>query len=185
MSEDNNIINQILNGDSIAFEVLIKKHYQTVFNICRGFMASDEDAMDMSQEVFIKVYNNLNKFRSESSFFTWIYRICANTCLTQLQKMNRLRICSAEECSLPEDSMTNIGEAIELKELISLVDDELDRMGITTGRIMRMRIFGRDKFKDIAAKLGLSCSTATSIFTRSKRNLQKAVELYNKEADRK
>jgi len=178
------MISRILRGSSDAFEVLITKHYKTVYNICRNFMGDDEDARDMSQEVFIRIYNNLDKFRYESSLNTWIYRICANTCLTQLKQMNRLKTCSTEDCTLPDDKEMSPEDAYELKELTRLVEDELDNMGNTTGKIMRMRLFGMEKFKDIAGKLGLSPSTATSIFTRSKRNLQKVVESYNKEVNK-
>jgi len=184
LNDDRSVVKRILDGDSDAFGELIAKHYQTVYNICRGFMGNDEDAMDMSQEVFIRIYNNLNKFRYESSLFTWIYRICANTCLTQLQKMNRIKYCSAEECNEREDNAIRPEEAVELKELVRLVEDELKHMGETTGKIMHMRLFGMNKFKDIAARLGISSSTTTSIFTRSKRDLQKAVNFYKKEADK-
>lgn len=183
MYSDEKLIKQILSGDKGAFEELIAKHYGTVYSICFNFMSNAEDARDMSQEVFIRIYNNLEKFRYESSLVTWIYRISANTCLTELKKMSRLKICTVDDSPTLEGVGANPEEAVQLKELTKLVEEELDKMGTQTGKIMRMRLYGREKFKDIAEKLGLSLSTATSIFTRSKRNLQKVIEGFYKEVD--
>lgn len=69
------------------FENLYKEYYRMVYQLCLGFLkGSDPQAKDLSQEVFIQVWNNLGKFRNDSSPKTWIYRITVNTCLNYIKK---------------------------------------------------------------------------------------------------
>ncbi|WP_338227124.1 RNA polymerase sigma factor [Algoriphagus taiwanensis] len=71
----------------ISFESLYQAHYRMVFQLCLGFVKGDEDqSKDLAQEVFIQVWNHLDRFRKESSPKTWIYRITVNTCLNHLKK---------------------------------------------------------------------------------------------------
>ncbi|WP_338219255.1 RNA polymerase sigma factor [Algoriphagus sp. oki45] len=69
------------------FDFLYKSHYPMVMQLCMGFMKGDQDqAKDLTQEVFIQVWNNLGKFRQDATPKTWIYRITVNTCLNFLKK---------------------------------------------------------------------------------------------------
>lgn len=71
----------------IRFERLYQDYYRMVFQLCLGFLKGNtEQAKDLSQEAFIQVWNNLGKFREDSSPKTWIYRITVNTCLNFLKK---------------------------------------------------------------------------------------------------
>ena len=68
------------------YKELYKAHYPKVMRLCLGYVAGDEDlAKDLSQEIFIKIWENLENFRSESNISTWIYRISVNTCLSKLR----------------------------------------------------------------------------------------------------
>ncbi len=68
------------------YKQLYKAHYPKVMRLCLGYVAGDEDlAKDLSQEIFIKIWENLENFRSESNISTWIYRISVNTCLSKLR----------------------------------------------------------------------------------------------------
>ncbi|MCU0401798.1 MAG: RNA polymerase sigma factor, partial [Algoriphagus sp.] len=70
-----------------SFDFLYQSHYRMVTQLCMGFVKGDQDqAKDLTQEVFIQVWNNLQSFRQESSPKTWIYRITVNTCLNHLKK---------------------------------------------------------------------------------------------------
>ena len=76
------LINYIKEGDRFSFDKLVSLYEKTVYRICHRFFNNEEDALDATQEVFIKVYRYIDKFEGRSSFKTWIYRIAANTCLT-------------------------------------------------------------------------------------------------------
>ena len=72
------------------FETIYKTHWQKVFRLCMGYVNDTDRANDLAQETFIKVWQQLPKFRNESSIGTWIFRIASNTCLRQIQKENKM-----------------------------------------------------------------------------------------------
>ena len=71
------------------FQTLVLENQDRVYNTCLGFMKDAEEAKDMSQEVFIHVYQNIKKFKGESLLSTWIYRITVNKCLEEMRKKGR------------------------------------------------------------------------------------------------
>ncbi|EDM45086.1 putative RNA polymerase sigma factor [unidentified eubacterium SCB49] len=72
------------------FETIYNTHWQKVFRLCMGYVNDTDRAKDLAQETFIKVWQQLPKFRNESSIGTWIFRIASNTCLRQIQKDNKM-----------------------------------------------------------------------------------------------
>lgn len=87
--KEKDLIIKSKNGDIESFESLIKKYQKLAFNISFRIMGNLEDAKDMSQEAFIKIFKSLDSFKGDSSFSTWLYRIVTNTCLDELRKKNR------------------------------------------------------------------------------------------------
>jgi RNA polymerase sigma-70 factor (ECF subfamily) len=73
-------------GDQDAFEQLVRAHDQSVLRLAMNLLRSPEDAHDVYQEAFLRVYRNLNSFRFDCSFHTWLYRIVTNLCLDQMRK---------------------------------------------------------------------------------------------------
>jgi RNA polymerase sigma-70 factor (ECF subfamily) len=73
-------------GDQEAFEQLVRAHDQSVLRLAMNLLRSPEDARDVYQEAFLRVYRNLDSFRFDCSFHTWLYRIVTNICLDQLRK---------------------------------------------------------------------------------------------------
>ena len=76
------LITNIKEGDKFSFDKLVSLYEKVVYRICHRFFNNEEDALDATQEVFIKVYRYIDRFEGRSSFKTWLYRIAANTCLT-------------------------------------------------------------------------------------------------------
>ena len=73
-------------GDTSAFEELVRAYDQSVLRLALSMLRSPEDARDVYQETFLRVYRNLNQFRFDCSFHTWLYRIATNLCLDQLRR---------------------------------------------------------------------------------------------------
>src|SRR6201985_1541415 len=73
-------------GDQDAFEQLVRTYDQSVLRLAMNLLRSPEDARDVYQEAFLRVYRNLNNFRFDCSFHTWLYRIVTNLCLDQMRK---------------------------------------------------------------------------------------------------
>jgi len=91
-------------GDVEAFERLIEVYQKRVFNIALRMIGNYDDASDLAQEVFIRVYKAINNFKEQSSFSTWIYRITTNVCLDELRKRKNKKIVSLDEYIKYDDS---------------------------------------------------------------------------------
>jgi RNA polymerase sigma-70 factor (ECF subfamily) len=91
MKEDIEIIQEVLEGDRNAFAHIVRKYEVRVRGLCLTMFANQSLAEDAAQEVFIKVYQALSKFRQDSSFSTWLYRIAVNHCKDILRKLARAK----------------------------------------------------------------------------------------------
>jgi len=80
-SEALSIIDRFKKGDEAAFEELILKYQDRIYNLCRHMLGNTHNAEDAAQDTFVKAYRNLKNFKPESSLYTWLYRIAVNTCL--------------------------------------------------------------------------------------------------------
>ena len=86
---DKEIIERVKNGDKKAYDLLVLKYQQRVINLISRFVKNHSDALDVSQETFIKAYRALPNFRGESAFYTWLYRIAVNTAKNHLTVQSR------------------------------------------------------------------------------------------------
>lgn len=86
---DKELINKYLDGNSLAFEELIYRYDRFVLITAIQFCGNEHDAKDIYQDVFIRVINGLPKFKFQSEFSTWLYRITVNVCLTHTSKMKK------------------------------------------------------------------------------------------------
>lgn len=88
-NEDLSIVNRIRQGDPQSYAVLVDRYKDRVFSLVLGIVRSREIAEEVAQDVFIKAYSSINKFREESSFSTWLYRIAYNTAISETRKRKR------------------------------------------------------------------------------------------------
>lgn len=84
--EDLQIIDRFKNGDPSAFEDIVLKYQDKIYNLCRHMLGSAHDAEDAAQDVFLKAYQALTKFQPNASLYTWLYRIAVNTCIDYRRK---------------------------------------------------------------------------------------------------
>ncbi len=95
--DEQTLIQQAQAGKRAAFEELVRRYDRDVFRLALNLLHRPEDARDVYQEAFLKVYKNLHRFRFECSFYTWVYRIVTNVCLDHLRRRN-----SRPEVQAPE-----------------------------------------------------------------------------------
>lgn len=86
---DQHYINQIIEGNTSAFSILLNQYKDLVFTLAYKMLKNKEEAEEVSQDTFIKVFNSINKFKGDSKFSTWIYKITYNTCLDKLKKSKK------------------------------------------------------------------------------------------------
>ncbi len=89
-ADDTKLIERCMSGDRAAFETLLAEYEKPVFNAAYRMLNSRDDARDVTQTVFLKVFENLDKFDPQRRFFSWIYRITLNESINWLGKANRL-----------------------------------------------------------------------------------------------
>ncbi len=85
-SDESRLIGEAQGGSAAAFEEIVQRYDRRVLRIALRFVRSEEDARDIYQEVFLRVYRSLSRFRKDSRFETWLFRIVTNTCLDHLRR---------------------------------------------------------------------------------------------------
>ena len=105
--DDRAVVAEAQAGDRAAFEELVRRYDRDVLRLALNLMKRPEDARDVYQEAFLKVYRNLHRFRFECSFYTWLYRIVTNVCLDHLRRRQ-----SRPEDQAPEVNSGNHDEGI-------------------------------------------------------------------------
>ncbi len=108
---DNQLIINAQKGDMAAFEELVYRYDRHVMNIAKSFRNNDDDAKDIYQEVFLRVYRGLKNFQFKSEFSTWLYRITTNVCIT-MQSRKKTHESIDKEIGHSEDDKTTIADLI-------------------------------------------------------------------------
>src|SRR3954447_13473645 len=101
---DARLLERYRQGDRYAFETLFRKYQTYVYNVSLGMLCNSEDAADVTQETFLRLHRNLDSFRGDSSFSTWLYRVAVNLCITELRRRGRHRYEFLEDVARDEDS---------------------------------------------------------------------------------
>ncbi len=173
------LLDKVKSGDSIAFNQLVTVHQKMVLNICYRFLLNKEDAEDITQEVFIEVFHSIKQFKGDSKLSTWIYRIATSKSLDELKKQKRKKRISEFGKALGLESFTNkvIGfdrpdKTIENKEgyqhLLAALDKlpENQRIALTLSKIEGYRN------PEIAELMQISLTAVDSLIYRAKQNLK-------------
>ena len=135
MSEQQ-LVERAKNGDTKAFEELMKRTQTNIYNLGLRLLGNKEDAADLMQETYIKAYENLNRFEGRSSFSTWLYRIATNNALMKLRKEKSKKVSIEElkkfgdksykiEISDWSENPSSYFKSAELKELLQKAIDSL------------------------------------------------------------
>lgn len=174
------IIKRVLAGDANAFEEIVLANQKNVYNLALKMTKNDDDAQDISQEAFIKAYNQLGNFRAESKLSVWLYRLTYNLCIDFLRKKSKSHIVSLNEYKddsgdffemelpdlrdLPEDSLAR-------KELQNEIAESINKLGQSHREILVMREINDMSYTDIAKTLSISEGTVKSRIARARLNL--------------
>ncbi|ADU73224.1 MAG TPA: RNA polymerase sigma factor [Hungateiclostridium thermocellum] len=180
---DNILIESTLKGNINSFEELMTLYQGKLFNFLLKMTSSREDAEEITQEVFIKVYNNLYKYNNRWSFSTWIYRIAINTLRSEYRKAKNVK--SVDYYTNVSELPANFSDYPELayemkerqKEIIKLID-ELKEDQKTALLLRYMQDFS---FKEIGDILGISPEAAKMKIQRAKQSICKKYEELEKD----
>jgi RNA polymerase sigma-70 factor (ECF subfamily) len=147
-AEDLDLVRRCQGGDDAAFEALVRKYQQILFNIIHHNIGRRGDVEDVAQKIFSKVYLSLHKFDSSRPFFPWIYRIAINQCFDELRRARRRRLITFSDLNLEEtENIENLLKEKEIKEapveerkeLFDLLHRMLDRLPEKQRRALVLR----------------------------------------------
>ena len=169
-------------GDDKAFEEIVKLYQKKICSTIYFMMKDDNKVEDIAQEVFIKVYRNINNFNEKSSLYTWIYRITMNACYDELKKDNKVIYFSSlvkddEEKEIEfEDYSQNIDEqvsqSIEKSQLIKAIKSLQDEQKA----LIVLRDIRGFSYNEIADMLNLKLGTVKSKINRARITLKEVLE---------
>ena len=179
--KDKELVKKAKSGDREAFEQLVTEYEKKVYATAYRFMGSEADAMDMSQEVFIRVFRFLNKFNEESSFSTWLYRITVNVCKDGIKKRSGRSELPLEIPDEDNDTYVNEisdtrydpSELYEMTELKREIKQGIDTLPQNYREIIIMRDICGLTYEEISRSLELEIGTVKSRISRARERLRK------------
>jgi RNA polymerase sigma factor (sigma-70 family) len=169
---ETDLIQGCIDGERPMQELLYKKFAAKMYGVCLRYAGNAEDANDILQEGFIKVYKNISKFRSEGSFEGWIRRIFVNTAIEQFRKKVKLYNVTEVQENTIEDNELDALDKLATKDIINIVN-ELSP-GYKT--VFNLHVIEGYSHKEIADMLGITEGTSKSQLARAKGVLKKIVE---------
>lgn len=179
--EEQIIVKKAAAGNADAFEQLVIKYQSHIYNLCFRMTGNAEDAADLSQESFIKAWNNLSSFHFEAAFSTWLYRLTSNTCLDFLRSAKRHpQVSLTVEDGDGEEAVLDIPDAAATPEesVISAEDAQLLALAMEAldpeqRQILTLRVVNEMSYADIADILRIREGTVKSRLSRARDALRK------------
>lgn len=182
---DLELIEQARNGDTHAFRALVERHQRRAFAIAIGVLRDENDAREVVQEAFIRVYRGLDAFNGSSSFFTWLYRIVTNLAIdvrrkpsrreTELDETRRLD----EEEDVPLLSRIDGADPVDVvrrKEIAQRIRAALDELPSYHRDVIVMREVSGMSYEEMAEAMGVSKGTIMSRLFHARQKLQRALQ---------
>jgi RNA polymerase sigma-70 factor (ECF subfamily) len=174
------LVERFKKGELGAFDDIMKKYQKQVYNLAYNFIGNGEDAYDISQEVFIKVYKSLDKLRNGSSFVIWLRRITINACTDYLRsKVNEETL---DDISYLHNSISsedkNSDQLMETGELQKIIFRAVERLPKGQRKVFILRHYEGLSLKDIAETLNCSLGTVKAHLFRATRKLRDLLQPY-------
>src|SRR5438477_10951116 len=178
-AEDPKLVRAAQQGDMEAFEELVVRHRDRIYARAYSMMRNEEEAIDLSQEAWVKGWQRLKQFQGDAGFGTWMTRIVINLCLDQLRKQKRQRTESIE--AMTEESggverqmpvlLVNPTAGLERQELRQRIDRALSQLSYEHRTVLVLHEFEEMEYKQIAQTMGCSIGTVMSRLFYARRKL--------------
>ncbi|MEZ6003050.1 MAG: sigma-70 family RNA polymerase sigma factor [Planctomycetota bacterium] len=173
---DEELVQLTLAGDRSAFQVLVERHQHRIFRLARHYLRSNAEVEDMVQDTFLKAFSKLDTFQSNSSFFTWVYRIAKNTILDNLKRKGRSPVRAMED---PEDSLGRVAEGrsgrvpmpdarMMKSEITRVTRSVLETLPDIFREVLVLRELEGQSYQEIAETLEISIGTVESRIFRAR-----------------
>lgn len=175
---DQQIIEEILKGNQTMFRLLVEKYQKMVFVTAIGFVHGKEDAEDLTQEIFVKVWESLSSFKGDSEFSTWLYRIAVNNSINSAQKKQRNHFIELAEEWIQsffhlESGDKDSQQLLEANETDAAIQKAIDSLPISQRTAFLLSTYDDLSQKQVAAVMQRTEGAVEQLLQRAKTNLQK------------
>lgn len=181
MEEDFELLAKFKKGDQQAFELLVRKYKTTVYNTIYSIIGNAQEADDIAQEVFLKVYTKADSFKGESSFSTWLYRITVNRCVDELRRRKN-KIISYETEFNQEEKLklkdvlasreNDITEKLRQKELQDIIQKAMNSLPEKYRIILTLKEIEGLSYKEISQIMKISLAKVKIWLFRARQKLK-------------
>jgi RNA polymerase sigma factor (sigma-70 family) len=170
---DQHYIDKILQGETNAFAVLVDRYKDMIFTLALKMVKNREEAEEVAQDTFIKIFSSLNKFKGDSKFSTWIYKIAYNTCLDRLKKNKKedLNISIDEFSAHLIKTMDNALSALEDKERKQTIQNCLNLLPSEENFLLTLFYFEDQNLEEIGKIMNINANNVKVKLFRSRQKL--------------
>ena len=172
-TNDQHYINLIIDGDTNAFAVLVSRYKDLVYTLALRMLKNREEAEEVAQDTFIKAYKSLNRFKGDSKFSTWIYKITYNTSLDRLKK-NRKHFNDVAIDEFTEHKVKTIDNALdnlESKEQTKAIQDCIALLPSEDGFLLTLYYFQEQTLDEMSKAVGLTSNNVKVKLFRARKKL--------------
>lgn len=186
---DEKLVRLAQRGDTVAFEELVARHRDKIYARAFSMVRNEDDAVDLSQEAWVKAWQRLKQFQGESSYVTWMTRIVINLCLDHLRKVKRHR---AESIELMEEEsggverqmpvvQVNPTEGLERSEIRQRIDKAMGQLSYEHRTVLVLHEFEQLEYKEIAKRMQCSIGTVMSRLFYARRRMANLLASFKRE----
>src|SRR5262249_52985111 len=183
--EDRELIVLAQKGDQSAFRRLVERHQRRAFAIAMGLVRDENDARELVQEAFLRVYKGLGSFQGGSSFFTWLYRIVTNLAIDLMRKPGR-KDAELTDTQAADDDASDLPlvaridgadplDVIRRREIAARIQAALDALPPYHRGVILMREVEGMSYEEMAEAMGVSKGTIMSRLFHARQKLQRAL----------
>ncbi|MGF1671930.1 MAG: RNA polymerase sigma factor [Balneolaceae bacterium] len=173
---EKNLIHEILNGNRELYRVLVDRYSPMVFYVVRTYEQNEDEVKELGQEIFVKAYERLNKFRGNSKFSTWLYSLASNHCRDYVKNIRRSNIRFSEtEDGYMENIMTEENtpdKKMEALEWSSRLNKALDKISVEYSEPLLLKYRDGLSYESISEQLDVSVSALKVRVHRARKELQ-------------
>jgi RNA polymerase sigma-70 factor (ECF subfamily) len=166
------LVDACLAGQRDAFDLIVERHRRAVYQLCYRFVANHEDASDLAQDVFVRAYRGLRKFRRQSSLSTWLYRIGVNVCINRVSA-RRLPTEPIAERQFIDPKADSGSDRLLQSERQAKVRAAIAQLPRKQRATLILRVYHEMSHQEIADALGSSVGAVKANFFHALGNLRK------------
>lgn len=165
------ILEEVQGGNKEAYEVIVKRYMQSAYYIALGLVHNQQDALDVSQDAFIKAFRKIRMFDTSKPFFPWFYRLLRNLCIDHLKRKQRLK-------EIPLDNIPVLSAEREDRELRETLWKGIEELPFEQREVVILRYFRQFSYAEIAELIGKPLGTVMSSLFYAKKKLKGIVGKY-------